>query len=336
MTERKRAAPRPHTAEAEPARHELVGDHPRGRWRELWRRKFAFRLGRVGVEMLGGGFYEPCYWRNYLHRHSFYEICYAYRGQGVFRMEGAELPVAEGDIFVAKPGEVHEIISARRNAMGIYFWSFALNFPSRETERGHRPTEAEAATTALLERFAASRVWVSRRTESLPATLELLTAETIRGEAGLPEAVSGLLGKLILDTARSVTDAQPAPAGEAPARTPAEAQVRQALRFLRDNYARPITSVDVAAQLHLSRRQLSRLFRSCRGQTVQECLVEIRLETARRLLLDPAQSIKQVALACGYADYRHFLTLFRQHVGATPAAFRRGRGTVSLVKPKKK
>ena len=71
-------------------------------------------LSRWSAEILYWGFFEPKWWRNYLHTHSFFEICYAYAGEGTFRMNGADYKIRAGDVFVAKPTEPHEIVSSQR------------------------------------------------------------------------------------------------------------------------------------------------------------------------------------------------------------------------------
>jgi AraC family L-rhamnose operon transcriptional activator RhaR len=47
-------------------------------------------LGGFRAEILSWGFFEPRWWRNHLHGHSFFEICYAYAGRGTFRCLGTD------------------------------------------------------------------------------------------------------------------------------------------------------------------------------------------------------------------------------------------------------
>nr|MBA3710592.1 AraC family ligand binding domain-containing protein [Planctomycetota bacterium] len=98
-------------------------DPPRERFIELARTPVRVTLGSFTAEVLGWGFIGTKPWRNWLHSHTYYEICYAYAGRGRFRMLGVDHAVERGQVFVAKPGEEHEIISSRRDPLGIYFWS---------------------------------------------------------------------------------------------------------------------------------------------------------------------------------------------------------------------
>src|SRR4029079_18591902 len=84
------------------------------------------RFGGHQAHFLYCGVLAKKWWRNYLHMHSFFEMCYVFEGSGTFFINVKEYPVAQGDTLIAKPREAHEIISSRRQPLGIYFWAFTL------------------------------------------------------------------------------------------------------------------------------------------------------------------------------------------------------------------
>ncbi|MGH7214005.1 MAG: helix-turn-helix domain-containing protein [Tepidisphaeraceae bacterium] len=328
----------PRRRQTKPAVNPSAAPPPRDRFPDLRNVPLSIPLGSHVAEFLYWGQLGEKWWRNFLHVHSFFEICCAYDGAGKFRINGREHEVKAGDLFVAKPGEAHEIISSRRQPLGIYFWAYTL------TRRGH-PASAPSSLAmgpassdssrweevdALLDAFAGSKRWVSARLPAVGRTCELLTDEVVRCEAGFVRVVEGLVTKLLLDTARAVVD--PATAAtiapvDPPAASGSEEVVRRVRAYLRDNYARAISVRDAAAQVHLSERHVARLFRGQTGASILEHLTALRLEQARQLLVDRRRTIKEVAAACGYPDVHYFTTLFGRHVGLTPAAFRRHRGT---------
>ncbi len=277
-------------------------------------------LGSFTARIRGWGFFEPRWWRNYSHEHSFFEICYAYAGRGTFFINGVLYPVQAGEVFVAKPGEPHEIISSEDDPLGIYFWSYTLVPPQAAT--------LTSATDALMHAFAESRVWVSRAVPAMQRTLDLLTDEIMRKEPGYAEVINALVTKLLMDTARAVTDLSLP--DDLPAHNPAEAVVKDITRYLRDNYSRPLAIRDVAAQVHLSERHTNRLFRQVMGVSIKDYLTDFRLGIAKQLLLNQQMSVTEVAYASGYQDVRHFITLFRRRTGLTPARYRDSGGTVFL------
>ena len=301
----------------------MAGAIPRQRFIDLNQLSLSLHVGGFSAEILGWGFFEPRWWRNYLHSHSCFEICYAFAGRGTFRMLDTEYTVRAGDVFVAKPGEPHEIVSSEEEPLGIYFWSHTL-LPATQRHT------AFGGSDALLHAFRTTRQWVSDRVEAMQPTLDLLVEEIVRKQPGYVQVIDGLVVKLLLDTARAVVDvpimAEPA------ARGAADALAHQIAAYLRDNYSRPIAIRDVAAQVHLSERHTSRLFRETMGASIKSYLTALRLEVATQLLLDRHLSIQAVALASGYPDTRYFTTLFRRYMGSTPGRFRHTEGTQILAR----
>lgn len=295
------------------------------RFVELNTLPLALRLGHYGVHLIYWGFYATEWWRNYLHIHSFFETCYVYAGRGTFVVEGVPYTVGVGDIFVAPPTLAHEIISSTDAPLGIYFWAHTLQRETGVT----KPTSLDG----LFEAFGRSKRYVSQRTATLQSTIDLLTDEIIHKPAGYRYSIEALATKLILDSARAVSD--PA-AIERP--TPEETEVQSTaartsqtmLHYLHDNYDRPLALRDVSAQVHLSERHANRLFKQHTGVSIAAYIRAYRLRMASTLLLDPACSIKEITLRCGFSDVHYFTTAFHRQFGITPDKFRRQAGTQFL------
>jgi AraC-like DNA-binding protein len=284
----------------------------------------SLRLGSVRCEFIHWGFIHSRWWRNYLHRHSFFEVCYAFTGKGIFRIAGQEYEVRKGQVFIAYPNEAHEIISSKQEPLGIYFWSYTLLLPDRV--QGD-----EKGLDAFLRAFLSSKRPVGEAPVMLQ-TLELLTEEIARKEAGYLQAIEGLTAKLVLDTARSaVESASFVETIEPPAKSQEEVIVQTIVHYLRDNYNHPIAVRDVAAQVHLSERHAGRLFRKVMKVSIMEYLTAVRLDAASRMLLAGHLTIKEIAHSCGYPDVRYFTTLFHRRIGIAPTEFRRERGTHHLT-----
>ncbi|WP_126549482.1 AraC family transcriptional regulator [Dictyobacter kobayashii] len=303
---------------------------PRQRFMELNNLALSLHLGSFDSEMLGWGFFEPRYWRNYLHTHSCFEICYAFQGEGQFQAGNTIYTVRSDDVFIARPGVSHEIISSEEQPLGIYFWTYTLTPGSQEPAQLDKP-EHNRGLDSLLMAFKNSTCVVSNRTAAMLPTLELLTEEIAQRHPGYSHIIEGLVAKLLVDTARATVDEATLALAERPlSRQPDQAVAQMIERYLRDNYWRPISIRDLAAQVHLSERHTSRLFQKVMGETIMSYLTTLRLDIAAQLLLDQQIPIKEVALTVGYPDVRYFITLFHQKKGLTPAIFRQRGGTTFL------
>lgn len=290
-------------------------------------------LDKTAVSILGFGIYAPRWWRNFLHAHSFFELCYVYQGAGIFRHEGIVHRVKTADLFIARPNKQHEIIADEADPLGIYFWAFTLETSVDETtslsallkQLADRPAAKESLPNGRL----ANSLLPKTPAPQLEPTLQLIADELTNPRVGYRPALQGLFTKLMVDTVRIWEDPQ-APTPDKAIFDPDAALINTITRFLHDNYPQRLWLRDVAAQVHLSERHVNRLFKQGTGQSVMAYLTQLRLEEAKRLLLQPNVLIGEVGTAVGFEDGRYFSTLFRQHTGLTPTAFRQQKGTQFL------
>ena len=88
------------------------------------------------------------------------------------------------------------------------------------------------------------------------------------------------------------------------------------------------TVAQLARELHVSERTLSRHVRHATGMGTNAMLQSIRVHRARALLQASRMTIEQVALAVGYRDATALRRLMRKAVGTTPGGVR---ATASVV-----
>ncbi|WP_194925809.1 AraC family transcriptional regulator [Catenulispora pinisilvae] len=315
--------------------------------RNLQPERLGVRLAGRRIEFVDWGFYAPEPWRNFPHVHSCYELCYTYAGHGTFRVAGTEHPIGPGDLFLARPGDVHDITAAADDPMGIVFWSWAVLHdtpgagrtgtagqppatsaaPARSAEADHDAAELMAAFTTADNRIATAA------DGPLPRILLLLAHEAAEPGPGSTEMIISLASALVLASARALSDPPTRHPTRQPPTTPGGPTLTTMIRYLHDNYHRPIRIQEVAAQVHLSERHAARLFRKFAGCTMHTYLTRYRLEAAAQLLSDPTHRntpIAAIARSCGYSDSRHFSESFQRHWGLSPAALRTRGGTTHL------
>ena len=99
--------------------------------------------------------------------------------------------------------------------------------------------------------------------------------------------------------------------------------IRRAMLLMERNIARRVPVRDVAAELHLSVRQLERLFRAEVSMSPSEFARRLRLRMAREAIVDTRRPISEVALDLGFADSSHFSRRFRDAYGHTPSQARK-------------
>ncbi len=99
--------------------------------------------------------------------------------------------------------------------------------------------------------------------------------------------------------------------------------VREAVRYIRENYRSNITLNQAAEEVHLTPAYLSYIFHKETDVTFSEYLQSCRLDHAKELLLETNEKIREVGELVGYNDYRHFCKTFKKAVGLTPQEYRK-------------
>lgn len=101
------------------------------------------------------------------------------------------------------------------------------------------------------------------------------------------------------------------------------ADIAQAVRFIRQHACEGIRVHDVVAAVGLSRSTLERQFRSVMQRTIHEEIDRVRLERVKELLRSNELTLKQIAARTGFRHLTYFNRIFRLRLGQTPAAYRR-------------
>ena len=99
-----------------------------------------------------------------------------------------------------------------------------------------------------------------------------------------------------------------------------------AVNYLEAHVARQTDVDTVAAYAHASASHLTALFRKRFGCGPMQYQQRLRMERARRLLVDPYMTVAEVAAECGYEDVNYFCRLFKKRQGHPPGAWRRQAG----------
>lgn len=100
-------------------------------------------------------------------------------------------------------------------------------------------------------------------------------------------------------------------------------RVSQAVEQIRGNYQAPLTVRAIADAIHVSPSHLAHRFRLETGMSVKEYVTRVRVEMARRMLLETDTKLESIASAVGFCDAPHLSRVFVQYTRRRPGDYRR-------------
>ncbi|WP_373521504.1 two-component regulator propeller domain-containing protein [Aquiflexum sp.] len=112
-------------------------------------------------------------------------------------------------------------------------------------------------------------------------------------------------------------------------KTPAEIQEDTFLKKLRSIVDAHLDSeefgiVELCRELAVSRTQLHRKLKALTNKSTSQVIRTIRMQEAKKLLLNPDLNISEIGYAVGYGNPSHFTQEFTKEFGEAPSFFRKG------------
>lgn len=101
-----------------------------------------------------------------------------------------------------------------------------------------------------------------------------------------------------------------------------EFYAKEAITFIEQNYALPLTVEDMAGRCNLDRSYFGKIFKETMGQSPQEFLIRYRMTKAAELLKLSDLSIGEISIRVGYPNQLHFSRAFKKVFDVSPRTYR--------------
>ncbi|MDQ0063453.1 AraC-like DNA-binding protein [Paenibacillus harenae] len=97
--------------------------------------------------------------------------------------------------------------------------------------------------------------------------------------------------------------------------------------FIEQNYANSELSLDyLSGKFHLNAKYLSKMFKEEFGENFVDYLIGLRIDYAKKMLLETQKSMQSISSEVGYYNYNSFNRAFKNVVGLSPRDFRKQLG----------
>lgn len=98
--------------------------------------------------------------------------------------------------------------------------------------------------------------------------------------------------------------------------------IKEPIEYVRENFHRDLKIEELAKLAFISVSALERRFKKYLSKTPKQFINEIRLENARRMLIETRLPIADVAYRCGFSEHSYFSRQFRLMFGTLPSQLR--------------
>lgn len=99
--------------------------------------------------------------------------------------------------------------------------------------------------------------------------------------------------------------------------------ILEAKKYIQEHYNHTFKFEEIAEKVGFNYAYFSTLFKKETGQTLTEYALQIRIQKAKQLLLNPGISIMEVAEEVGYTDLKYFAKQFKKVTNLSPKEYRK-------------
>ena len=92
--------------------------------------------------------------------------------------------------------------------------------------------------------------------------------------------------------------------------------------FLKDNYSKPLSVKEIAEHFYINPVYLGQAFIKKNGISILEYIHNLRIEQAKKRLIETGETVRNIAEHVGYVHYHHFLREFEKRTALKPVAYR--------------
>jgi len=99
-------------------------------------------------------------------------------------------------------------------------------------------------------------------------------------------------------------------------------RIEKVMEFIHTSFNKQISLGEAAKIASMTESAFSRFFKLRTGMTFIDCLTEVRLGHASRMLISTTKTIAEIAYSCGFNNISNFNRIFRKKKGCTPRELR--------------
>jgi AraC-like DNA-binding protein/quercetin dioxygenase-like cupin family protein len=244
-------------------------------------------------------------WHVRPHYHEHFELCYVSEGQGWFAIEEFSYKVKQGDLFLTKPGEVHQGAAAGDLPFRLSYLGFQLD---------------KMSTLELSYYQLGSHRVVPDSEGIIKGILEAIFNELQSEQKHRQEMAQGLFLQLLVHLLRTYEHSTLVQDGAPGVFSPL---LRQVLYHVHTEIGNGHGIDELALSVHVSRSHLTHEFKRAMGVSLGQYLRALCLDWAKLYLRETSDTVSSIAERLRFSSIHTFSIFFKRHVGMSPQEYRR-------------
>lgn len=219
------------------------------------------------------------------HRHDFYEFVYYLDGSGTSIYGDTSFSFGPGDYVFINPNELHsERHVTPPKVICIAFQDEPFGLPSCHY------SDPDGVIREYVER---------------------IRKEYLGKEIYYYDMIKMLMKEVVIRLQR-----------KKPCSVPPDVGLKPIIDFVNAYYMTQIDIEGLAAESGYSSDHFRRLFKKTTGFNPKEYILRLRLENAKKLLATTSESLKSIAVNCGFEHYSQFSLFFKKQMKTSPTLYR--------------
>lgn len=263
-------------------------------------------LKNIQLPLYGAFLYESRHKEDdviHIHHHSIHQILYAIEGVGKISIDGREYDISQDEVAFIAPHSQHSIYS--HSSLTLLVLAFDI-----ETLEFFDGNELKNPFFQQSQFFQPDVIASSELRQHLRKMLYEQSSENPFSKWALKiHLLHVLLTMTRLAERTQVQDAN-------------SLRTEKIKNYIDTHYYEPLTSKDIAVKLGISSRYINTIFKDNYHKTPMQYLTEVRIEKAKKLLLDTDKEIITICFEVGYETISTFYRAFKNTLNMSPNQYR--------------
>ncbi len=263
--------------------------------------------------------FEAQTWKHAVHKHTYFEIIFILKGNGVHNINGNVYQYNEGDVFLLGPEDFHTFDI--KDLTEFCFIRFNESFHKKQLgEKGHAWQQTIDALLYTSSQSRGSIVADKQEKQKLHHLLAVLENEYENQTLPYFEVIrDNLMRSMMMILARNLFRQNTLKT------QPPDTSVETILQYIKQHIYQPnhLSIEHLASVFHYSPAYISIFFKRNTGESLKKYITKHRIKLIEARLLYSQHTLTEIADEFGFTDESHFCKQFRKYTGDTPSNFRK-------------